>query len=86
MGNYPECQHCPITDYLWHDVVLSLPELGNVIKIDDNLFQIEGVRLDNLWIDEEDKDTYIIDVRPYRGEIEPVLTYTYSSAMSEFEY
>lgn len=64
-GSFPETQHCPVNDYLWHDVVSSLPELGSVIKIDDTLFQVEGVAQDDLWIDEEDKNTYVIDVRPY---------------------
>lgn len=48
-GSFPESQACPISDYLWHDKVPSLPELGSVIKIDDTKFQVEGVRRDDLW-------------------------------------
>lgn len=85
-GSFPDKIHFG-NDYLWHDVVPSLPKLGSVIKLDDTLFQVEGVCLDNPWIDEkENKNRYRIDVRPYQGEIAPVLTYCYSSPMSEFEY
>lgn len=74
-GNYPECQHCPIADYLWHDVVSSLPEIGSVLKIDGTAFQVEGVGFNQLWIYEEDKDTYVIDVRPYEGTVAPTLEF-----------
>lgn len=65
-------------DYLWHDVVPSLPKLGSVIKLDDTLFQVEGVCLDNLWIDEEEnKSRYRIDVRPYQGAIAPTFVFSF---------
>ncbi|PSB28517.1 hypothetical protein [Chlorogloea sp. CCALA 695] len=76
-GSFPDKKHFG-NDYLWHDVVPSLPQLGSVIKIDDTLFQVEGVRLDDLWIEEqENKNRYLIDVRPYQGEIAPIFTFSY---------
>lgn len=75
-GSFPDKRHFG-NDYLWHDVVPSLPQLGSIIKLDDTLFQVEGVCLDSLWIDEEENNSrYRIDVRPYQGKLAP--TYTFS--------
>lgn len=76
-GSFPDKRHFG-NDYLWHDVVPSLPKLGSVIKLDDTLFQVEGVCLDGLWIgEEENKDRYRVDVRPYQGEIAPIFTFSF---------
>ncbi len=75
VGNFLASQDCPIRDFLWHDVVSYLPEIGSVLKIYDEVFQVEEVSLNDLPFDDDDKDRYIIDVRSYKGSIEPSLTF-----------
>lgn len=75
VGNFLASQDCPIQDFLWHDVVSSLPEIGDVLKICDEMFQVEKISLNDLPLDDDDKERYIIDVRSYKGSIEPSLIF-----------
>lgn len=73
-GKFPEWEKIFPSDFLWHDVVESLPELGSVLLIDGVAFQVEAVFLD---IDDIEKQTYILHVRSYAGTISPTLVFSY---------
>lgn len=73
-GKYPETPDSFPDDFIWHDTVASLPELGDVLMIDGTAYQVEAVQLETLSLFENDPDelqTYVAEVRLYAGTIPP---------------
>lgn len=73
-GKFPEQHHTAPNDFLWHDAVESLPELGSVLLIDGTAFQVEAICLDAY---DTEQQTYIVEVRPYAGRIPSMLVFIY---------
>lgn len=71
-GNFPEWHQTAPGNFLWHDTVDYLSELGSILLLMETAFQVEGVSLNKC--DTEQK-TYIIDVRPYIGPRTPNLVF-----------
>lgn len=74
-GKFPEWEQTFPGDFLWHDTVEALPNLGSVLLILGTTFQVEAVCLDG---DEVEQQNYIIDVRPYVGSIAPTFVFSCS--------
>lgn len=73
-GKFPEWHGKFPEDYLWHDAVSSLPEVGSILQIDDTAFQVEAICLDEC---DTKQQTYVVTVRPYTGTIPPTLVFSY---------
>lgn len=74
-GKFPEWEETAPADFLWHDTVEALPELGSVLLILETTFQVEAVCLDG---DDVEQQTYLIDVRPLAGSIAPTFVFSCS--------
>lgn len=69
-GKWPEAMAGPFTeDYLWHDSVETVPQLGDVLSIDGCIFQVESIQ--PIKFDQDDDERFSVNVQSYRGDIRP---------------
>jgi hypothetical protein len=75
-GEYPGKSNFG-NDYLWHDVVSTLPEIGSTLELFNQMYQVEAVYRDQMLLDETEisQPRYVVEVRLYDGDISPSLLF-----------